>query len=386
MKVAVITSFPRDPARPVGGVEAVSVNLVRALAALPELEIHVVTTDYAGTIMETTHWLGATVHRLPHSGKSVLIDALGPGRHRIGTFLTELCPDLIHAHDVYGLMVQHVPLPRVFTIHGFIYSDTRLSGKRMATLRSWLWQRVETRGWAAQPHIVSISPYVRERLAGIAGGVIHDIDNPIAPEFFGIQRREVPGTIFSAAVLTPRKNSLALIEALARVRQAGLDATLRLAGAPIDTEYVAHLEQRIRQLGLEQHVMFLGSISTAEVREELARASVFALVSFEEGSPMGIEEAMAAGVPVVTSNRCGMPYMVRDGVSGFLVDPHSPTDIADRLIEIITHPAVSTRMSEKSRTIALDRFHPDVVARRTREVYQHAVGQRPAALMSAVLS
>lgn len=379
MKVAVVTSFPRDPARPLGGVEAVSVNLVRALAALPGLEVHVVTTDYAGVIKETTHWLGATVHRLPHSGKPVLIDALGTGKRTVCAFLAELCPDLIHAHDVYGLMVQNIPLPRVFTIHGFIHSDTRLSGKRLAVLRSWLWRRVETQGWATQPHIISISPYVRERLTGITSGVIHDIDNPIAPEFFDIQRREVPGTIFSAAVLTPRKNPLALIDALARVRQAGVDATLRLAGASIDAEYVTHLERRVRQLGLEQHVMFLGSISTAEVREELARASVFALVSFEEGSPMGIEEAMAAGVPVVTSNRCGMPYMVRDGVSGFLVDPHAPTDIANRLIEIITHPAMSTEMSEKSRTIALDRFHPDVVARRTRAVYQCAVGQGSAA-------
>ena len=376
LKVAVVTSFPRDPGRPVGGVEAVSVNLVRALGEIPELDVHVVTTDHAGLHAEESVWLGVTVHRLPHSGKPVLLDAIGPGRRAIREFLLKLAPDVIHAHDVYGLMVRDLPIPRVFTIHGFIHADTRLSGKRMATVRGWLWRRVETAGWAEQPHIISISPYVRERLAGIARGVIHDIDNPIAPELFQIERHEAPGTIFSAAVLTQRKNPLALVEALAQVRRAGIDAKLRLAGPPVEAAYVANLHQRIAQLGLQEHVALLGSISSAAVREELARASVFALMSFEEGSPMGIEEAMAAGVPVVTSNRCGMPYMVRDGESGFLVDPHNAEDIAERLARLLTDSPLRSAMSMKSREIARDRFHPATVAQRTRDVYLQAMGRR----------
>ena len=372
MKVAVVTSFPHDPGRPVGGVEAVSVNLVRALSEIPELDVHVVTTDHAGLHAEQNVWLGVTVHRLPHSGKPVLLDAIGAGRRTVQDFLKQLAPDVIHAHDVYGLMVRDLAIPRVFTIHGFIHADTRLSGQRMALLRSWLWWRVETAAWADQPHIISISPYVRERLTGIAHGVIHDIDNPIAPECFQIERREVPGTIFSAAVLTHRKNPLALIEALAQVRRAGIDAKLRLAGAPVEAAYVANLHRRIQQLGLQEHITLLGSISSAEVREELSRASLFALVSFEEGSPMGIEEAMAAGVPVITSNRCGMPYMVRDGVSGYLIDPHDARDIAGRIIELLGAPELRAAMGEKSREIAHDRFHPSLVARRTRNVYRRA--------------
>lgn len=375
LKVAVVTSFPRDPGRPVGGVEAVSVNLVRALGEIPELDVHVVTTDYAGLQGEEHAWLNVTVHRLPHSGKSVLLDAIGPGRHAIQEFLLKLKPDVVHAHDVYGLMVRDLPLARVFTIHGFIHSDTRLSGKRMALLRSWLWRRVETAGWAEQPHIISISPYVRERLTGIARGVIHDIDNPIAPECFEIERREVPGTIFSAAVLSHRKNPLALVEALALLRRAGIDVNLRLAGPPIEAAYVANLQRRIAQLDLQEHVTLLGSISSEAIREELSKASIFALVSFEEGSPMGVEEAMAAGVPVITSNRCGMPYMVRDGESGYLINPHDAAEIAERLGRLLNDGKLRAAMSATCRRVAHDRFHPMTVAQRTREVYMRARGQ-----------
>lgn len=375
LKVAVITAFPRDTGRPVGGVEAVSVNLVRALSEISELDVHVVTTDHAGALAEEHTWLGATVHRLPHSGRPVLLDAIGPGRQVIREFLLKLKPDVVHAHDIYGLMVRDLPIPRVFTIHGFIHSDTRLSRKRMALLRSWLWRRVETAGWAEQPHIISISPYVRERLTGIARGVIHDIDNPIAPECFEIESREVPGTIFSAAVLSRRKNPLALVEALAQVRRAGIDANLRLAGPPIEADYVANLQRRIDRLGLQQHVTLLGSISSDAIRAELSKASVFALVSFEEGSPMGIEEAMAAGVPVVTSNRCGMPYMVRQGESGFLVNPNDSSEISGRLIALLADPQLCAAMRKKSRAIAYDRFHPSIVARRTLDVYRQASSQ-----------
>ncbi len=214
---------------------------------------------------------------------------------------------------------------------------------------------------------------MRERLRGIATGVIHDIDNPIAERFFDIARAEDKATIFSAAVVTPRKNTLALVDAVAELAANGIDCSLRLAGSLEDGGYVQQVRERIRRHGLEDRAILLGRIDTEQVRRELAVASVFALVSLEENSPMGIEEAMAAGVPVVTSNRCGMPYMVRDGESGFLVDPHDPHDIARRLRQLLENGELRRSMGAKGREIALDRFHPAKVAARTREVYMQAI-------------
>ena len=82
---------------------------------------------------------------------------------------------------------------------------------------------------------------------------------------------------------------------------------------------------------------------------------------------------MAAGVPVVTSDRCGMPYMVRDGETGFLVDPGNPGEIADRVAELLGSEELRRRLGQKGREIALERYHPDAVAARTAEVYRRAV-------------
>src|SRR5581483_12093387 len=142
MKVAIVTAFPADPAAPQGGVEAVSVNLVEALSAFDDLDLHVVTTDGTIRYPEEYQRCGATVHRLPHSGARVLIDATGPGRRQMHAFLTRLKPAVIHAHDVFGLMVKGLRIPRVHTIHGFIYGDTLVSGERLAWLRSQIWRRI----------------------------------------------------------------------------------------------------------------------------------------------------------------------------------------------------------------------------------------------------
>jgi len=376
MKVAIATAFPADPAAPHGGVEAVSVNLVEALSAFDDLDLHVVTTDLSVRAPVEYRWHGATIHRLPHSGARVLVDATGPGRRQMHAFLTRLAPAVVHAHDVFGLMVKGLRLPRVHTIHGFIYGDTLVSGERLAWLRSQVWRRIEFAGWADHPHIISISPYVRERLAGVATGIIHDIDNPIAPRFFDVESVEHPGTIFSAAVVCRRKNTLGLVEAFATVRRAGFEARLRLAGGVTEPDYERAVKARITQLGLESRVDWLGKLAVAAGETELSRASVFALVSREENSPLGIEEAMAAGVPVVTSNRCGMPYMVAHGETGFLVDPENPRDIAGRLCELLGDTALRKAMGRKAKAVALARFHPAAVAARTRAVYLQAVGIR----------
>jgi glycosyltransferase involved in cell wall biosynthesis len=123
-------------------------------------------------------------------------------------------------------------------------------------------------------------------------------------------------------------------------------------------------------------IQLLGGISREQVERELAEAEVFSLVSLEENAPLVIEEAMAAGVPVVASNRCGMPYLVRHGETGFLVDPHRAENIAYRLALLVRDAGLRKKMGERSRAVALERFHPERVAARTREVYREAEKNR----------
>lgn len=372
-KVALATWFPRDPGAPVGGVEAVSVILAEALARREELAVHVVTVDRRVTRPEISHWKQVTVHRLPRGGGPLLPFALGRGGRMIRDYLRGLRPDIVHAHDTFGIMTRGLELPLVFTIHGFIHEDTLYKGGLKAKLRASWWKRAELASWARQSHIVSISPYVSERLRNVATGTIHEIENPVAREYFEVRRDERPGTIFSAATICERKNTLGLVRAFSRLASRDHALRLRLAGPVVEPVYGRKVLNFIEKAGLSDQVTLLGSISASQVREELSHACVSALLSFEEGAPMGIAEAMAAGVPVVASNRCGMPYMVEQGETGYLVDPDDHGEIADSLNHLLSDCALRTRMGAKAREVAAQKFHPDLVAQRTLLVYEAAI-------------
>jgi glycosyltransferase involved in cell wall biosynthesis len=373
MRVAVVTWFPNDPDAPQGGVEAVSVNLVRALSELEGLELHVVTPDAALTEVQIRPWENVSVHRLPRCSRRLLRDVTGPGRRQMRRYLLQLSPQIVHAHDTCGLLVKGLPIPRVFTVHGFIHADTRLSGRQLPRIRSWLWRRAEFAGWADQPHIISINPYVRDHIARVARGTIHEIDNPVAGGFFQVERREDKRRIFSAAAISPIKNTLGLLGAFARLMERGVDAELRLAGPQVSPEYAARVEAFIRRRDLIDRVLLLGALDASQIQEELAAAAVFVLASLQENAPMAIAEAMAAGVPVVTSNRCGMPHMITHEESGYLIDPTNQDDIARRLGQLLQDADLRARMGGAARRIAEHRFHPALVAQRTVEVYREAI-------------
>jgi glycosyltransferase involved in cell wall biosynthesis len=372
LRVAIVTQFPLDPDAPSGGVEAVSVNLVRHLAQEPDLDVQVLTLADVSAAA-TRAWQGASLHFLPRPSGSMLLLAMNRGRKIILDWLSSNPADVVHAHDTYGLMIKGYPGKRVFTVHGFIHGDTLVSGSPFAGVRAAVWKRVETAGWADQPNIISISPYVRERVSAFSTARIRDIDNPVAAGFFDMPWQPVANTIFSAAVISPRKNTLRLIEACHVLRRRGIDAQLRLAGPVVDARYGELIHRYIDEHQLHHCVHLLGSLSSSRVREELGRSSVFALVSLEENSPMGIEEAMAVGIPVVSSNRCGMPYMIRHGASGFLVDPHDAEDIASAVARIWADDATLHAMGAVGKQMARERFHPAVVAAQTIAFYQELI-------------
>lgn len=100
------------------------------------------------------------------------------------------------------------------------------------------------------------------------------------------------------------------------------------------------------------------------------------LPSLQENDPMAISEAIAASIPVLTSNRCGLPYIIADGEPEYLVDPLDSIQIGARLKELFLTPELCRRMVAKGREIAMARFHPDVVAAKTWKVCENELQKR----------
>lgn len=374
LRVALLSRFPRDPGSPRGGVESVTVVLAHALAQLGDLDVHVVTPSAGLRSVQVERFGGATIHRLPADRWPLLAEMLGgPALRRFARYLRDLAPTLLHTHEPFGRAMPAFAFPQVSTVHGFESENILSSKKRFAAVRSRLWNVLERRDWARQRHIISIAPYVRERLAPFTRAEVFDIANPIEERFFAIPRGEAPGRILCVGWVSERKNTLGSVEAFARIAPRIPHARLVIAGTAQDAGYQRKLDETVARHALRERVEMTGHLNRAGLIEQLGRASVFLLPSLQENAPMAIEEAMGAGVPIVTSNRCGMPYMVQDGKTGFLIEPNDHDQIAQRLATLLENDQQRRAMGEAAQRWAQDNYHPRVIAGQTREVYQAAL-------------
>lgn len=371
MKVVIFSRYPVDSSRPRGGIESVTVVLVKALSQIGDMEVHLVTLE-GDRLKNTVEQDDAvTVHRLAGSPWPQILDIItGPGKKRLVGYIKNLRPDILHTHETYGLCLGNISIPHVFTVHGFDHANLIADSAKFGHLRSRLWKYVEKRGLAAQQHIISITPYVRQMIEPLTKANIYNIDNPVDERFFKIKRKTESGRILCVGWINERKNTLGAVEAFANIVGRFPQAKLVIAGQAREQNYFNRIKQRIEKNGIDDRVELLGHIDHLRLAEELSRACAFLLPSRQENSPMAIAESMAAGVPVIASNRCGMPYMITEGQNGFLVEPESTEQIADCLARLAGSPQLCQKMSQAGQRAATERFHPYAVARKTREVYE----------------
>jgi colanic acid/amylovoran biosynthesis glycosyltransferase len=139
--------------------------------------------------------------------------------------------------------------------------------------------------------------------------------------------------LLSVGRLVADKGQGVLLDALAALRRDGHDVRATFAGDGPDR---AGLERRAQRLGLADAVAFEGSVGQDRVRDLYGAADVFCLPSFAEGVPVVLMEAMATGLPVVTTRIMGIPELVEHGVSGELVPPGRPDALAGAIARLAT--------------------------------------------------
>lgn len=141
----------------------------------------------------------------------------------------------------------------------------------------------------------------------------------------------------------PYKNLIGLIEAFAHLRAGGVDAVLRVIG-PEDKRY-PEAPRRALELGVSDHLEWIGYVPDRKLAEQYQEADVFALVSKYEGFGLTALEALACGTPVVCSNLGSLPEVVGD--AAVTVDPRDPVAIAAALRRVLTEPALAASLREK---------------------------------------
>ena len=162
---------------------------------------------------------------------------------------------------------------------------------------------------------------------------------------FPFRERTFPETgavrLLTVGRLSGKKGLEYAIEAVAALRRRGVPIEYRIVG---DGPLRADLEALAEKQGVRAHVHLLGSMNHGEVRAEMESAHLFTAPSVtsdagDQDAPVNVlKEAMASGLPVVSTWHGGIPELVEDGITGFLVPERDAEALAEKLAWLVAHP------------------------------------------------
>lgn len=376
LRVALVTSYPADPARFAGGLQAVAVRLVAELRTAPDIDLHVIHCHSDITESRVVRDGPVTIHYLAQTRRR-LIPNMATGVARIAAELRWLAPDVVHAHFpsfvVAALQAGYRP---IWTIHGVLAEEAQLYRGIFHRLSYALARQYERRALAEVATITAVSRYVLEAYRGRSKATWHVIENPAPADLYTLPRQPVAGRVLMAASVIPLKDPLTLVRAAAQACDRVPNLSVHLAGSLMDNTYATEVRAAIGRLGLGERVTLLGALDTATLRQAYSQAAVVALPSRQEVAPMAVIEAMAAGIPVIASTAGGLPFLVEEGVTGRLIAAGADAAWADALVALLTDTPTAERMGATARQIARTRFDPTRIAQQYLALYHGGEPQR----------
>jgi glycosyltransferase involved in cell wall biosynthesis len=210
----------------------------------------------------------------------------------------------------------------------------------------------------AADFVATISEYNRHylnRLCPAAADRIHVVRCGVNLARFSHQhecRRVDPPLILSVGRLVEKKGLACLVEACARLHDRGIDFTCTIVG---DGPQRNALARSIAARDLQEIVKLVGELPQEELCDLWQMACVFALPCTiarngnRDGIPVALMEAMASGVPVVSTTISGIPELVEDGVTGLLVSSDDAEALSQAISRLLADPGLATRLARAGR-------------------------------------
>lgn len=289
------------------------------------------------------------------------IDVLHSPVNVLPELLPRSCAGIVTLHDLAFLRFPHVLTRSKRMYHRtFTVRSLRHATMIIAVSESTKQDAVELLGIPAE-RIKVVYPCIAERFSN----VIQQEEELTA---FRQKQRLTDGYMLYLGILEPRKNITKLIEAYARLRQShSIQEKLVVAGAKgwlYDSIF-----EKVQQLGIESEVVFPGYVAETELALWYRAARVFVYPSLYEGFGLPVAEALACGVPAVTSNVSSLPEAGMD--IALCVDPQDVEAMAEAMYRALTEQALRQQCQEMAPLVA-QRFSAERMVEQTIAVYEQA--------------
>jgi glycosyltransferase involved in cell wall biosynthesis len=280
--------------------------------------------------------------------------------------MRELRPRVVHAH--FGLngalarpLAEQVGAPLVVSFHG--HDVPGLLQQNRFRPRYYRYQRTANAMFDYAALLLCASRELAEMLVRQRPRIeskvrIHELG--IDLERFPVAARDdSPLRVLMVGRMVEKKGMAYGMQAFARLRRDFPEATLAIVG---DGPLRPALVRLSRELGLQDAVTFCGALAHEAVRREMARASVLLAPSVvardgdRESGMLVVKEAGASGLPVVASQHGGIPEIVVDGETGWLVPERDVDALAQNLLMLAADPGLRARAGEAARARMAERY------------------------------
>jgi len=229
----------------------------------------------------------------------------------------------------------------------------------------------------ASKRAIAVSRYARSALSF---GFGDQLQNKVSVVYHGVNNMFRPSTerragdyLLAVSDIYVQKNLHTLIHALATVKKSFPDIVLKVAGRPIDAEYLAELEAAIAAENLTGSIMFLGTCSTEQLLHLYQDCKLFVFPSTVETFGNPLVEAMACGAPIASSNTAAMPEIL--GNAAVFFDPLDASEMAERISSLLADDAARERLAHNA-LLRAQRFSWQSTASQTADVIKSVVPDR----------
>jgi N-acetyl-alpha-D-glucosaminyl L-malate synthase BshA len=328
---------------------------------------------------ERVHFHEVTVTSYP------LFDPYPPYTLALATKMAEVAAyerlDVLHVHyaiphAISAHLAQEIlgaaSLKVITTLHG---TDITLVGRDPSYLP------ITKFGIEMSDGVTAVSQWLKEQTAKNFGTTkaIEVVPNFVDPQRFHRTRGETchlfgatgDRLLCHVSNFRPVKRVMDVIDVFEKVSRV-IPSRLAMIGDGPDR---SRAEAVCREKQLTDRVFFLGNVGNLE--EIVGASDLFLLPSEAESFGMAALEAMACEVPVIATNAGGLPEVVTDGETGFLLPVGDTDGMAARAIEILSDPDLERRMGLAARRVAIERFDESRIVPRYREVYERVIaGER----------
>ncbi len=269
-------------------------------------------------------------------------------------------PPIVHLHTTFPNMWGRIlgRLCSVPVIVGSIRSKRNVHKQK----ERYTWRLTHT-------HICNAASLYEDLLQeGLQAERLYTIPNGVDVEFFTPPEQGLCKAphIVNVGRLAKEKDQATLLRAFAWLVQRIPEAHLHMVG---DGYLREALEAQAAELGIQEQVTFHGG--STQVKDFLAKARVFVLSSIDEGTPNAILEAMAMGLPIVSTAVDGVPAMVEERKNALLAPLRDAETLGQHLLTVLSTEGLAESMGAAAREHVVENYSLQLMARRHEAVYLH---------------